>query len=181
MVGGGHVPKNPTPTPTLRHCEAERYRCQVGCENTRARENWSRRGNNNNKHPGGRAQRMRGPYHRDDCAAPGADDQSRPFNSITRDPTGRRCAELIKPKRSGRFRCFASRCFNYSKVITRAEPDLATPPRPIAPGPVFGTVSAPAARDYSWKVIGNKLEFHRASEHTLFAGFTGGRHLAAFY
>lgn len=101
--GWGHVPKN-TPPP-LHHCEAERYRCQVGCENSRARENWSRRGNNNNKHPGGRAQRMRGPYHRDDCALPGADDQSRPFNSITRDPTGRRCAELIKPKRSGWFRC----------------------------------------------------------------------------
>lgn len=87
---------------------------------------------------------MRGPYHRDDCALPGADDQSRPFNSITRDPTGRRCAELIKPKRSGRFRCFASRCFNYSKVITRTLNRIwvATPPRPIAPGPVFGTVSA---------------------------------------
>lgn len=161
MGGGNTSPRTPLP---LRHCESERYRCQVGCENSRARENWSRRGNNNNKHPGGRAQRMRGPYHRDDCALPGADDQSRPFNSITRDPTGRRCAELIKPKRSGWFRCFASRCFNYSKVITRALNRIwvATPPRPIAPGPVFGTVSAPAARDCSWKVIGNKLEFHRA-------------------
>lgn len=61
-VKGGGGDTSPRTPPPLRHCEAEeRYRCQVGCENSRARENWSRRGNNNNKHPGGRAQRMRDP------------------------------------------------------------------------------------------------------------------------
>lgn len=111
------------------------------------------------------AVRMRGRY----CAPP-ADDQSRPFNSITRDRTGRRwrCAELIKPKWSGRFRCVASRCFNYSKVITRALNRIwpATSRDPAAsdrPGTCFWNgFGAPDARDYSWKVIGNKLEFHRA-------------------
>lgn len=161
MVIFKHVPKNAPPPLTSRYCEGERYWCQVGSETSRAKTGVDVATTTTNL----AAVRMRGRY-----CAPRADDQSRPFNSITRDRTGRRwwCAELIKPEWSGRFRCVASRCFNYSKVITRALNRIwpATSRDPAAsdrPGTCFWNgFGAPDARDYSWKVIGNKLEFHRA-------------------